>query len=158
MTTEATPQPISMLSHALKLTGISILLSLLLIVITEILNFDLPSSMGIITLIAAVAPVAQGFVAKNGRVMTKGERLSFATFGSIFSFLASLVLFIGLMKFFGVEISVATLNQVFGTTEIPWGILAAILAFALVVSWLVIYFSAGWMCKGAMKRLEKAQQ
>jgi hypothetical protein len=155
MTTEATLQPISMLSYALKLTGISILLSLLLIVITEILNFDLPSSMGIITLIAAVAPVAQGFVAKNGRVMTKGERVSFAAFGSIFSFLASLVLFLGLMKFFGVEISVATLNQVFGTTEIPWGILAAILAFALVVSWLVLYFTTGWMCRGAMKRLSK---
>lgn len=155
MTIEATPQSISMLSYALKFTGISILLSLLVIAITELLRFDAPSSLGIFTLVVAVAPVAQGFVTKNGRVMSKGELVSFATLGSIFSLLASLVLFAGFMKFSGVEPSLAALNEVFGTTEIPWGILAAILAFALVISWLVLYFCAGWMCKGAMKRLAK---
>jgi hypothetical protein len=148
-------QPVSMMSYALKFTGISILLSLLIVVITELLKFEVPSSMGIITLVAASAPVAQGFVTKNGRVMSKGERVSFATLGSIFSLLASLVLFAGFAKFSGVELSVATLNEVFGTTEIPWGILAGILAFALVVSWLVLYFTTGWMCRGAMKRLTK---
>ena len=155
MTIGTTPQPISMMSYALKFTGISTLLSLLVIVVTELLKFDAPSSMGIVTLIAAVAPVAHGFVTKNGRVMSKGERVSFATLGTIFSVLASLVLYAGFLKFSGVELSVATFNDVFGTTEIPWGILAAILAFALVVSWLVLYFSTGWMCRGAMKRLAK---
>ncbi len=155
MTKETMPQPISMMSYALKFTGISTLLSLLVIVITELIKFDVPSSMGIITLVAASAPVAQGFVTKNGRVMSKGERVSFATLGTIFSVLTSLVVYAGFLKFSGVELSVATLNEVFGTTEIPWGILAAILAFALVISWLVLYFTTGWMCKGAMKRLAK---
>jgi hypothetical protein len=155
MTNEATPQPISMMSYALKFTGISTLLSLLVVVITELIKFDVPSSMGIITLVAASAPVAQSFVTKNGRVMSKGERVSFATLGTIFSVLTSLVVYAGFLKFSGVELSVATLNEVFGTTEIPWGILAAILAFALVVSWLVLYFTTGWMCRGAMKRLSK---
>jgi hypothetical protein len=158
MTIDATPQPASMMSYALKFTGISILLSLLIVVITELLKFDVPSSMGIITLVAASAPVAQGFVTKNGRVMSKGERVSFATLGTIFSILASLVLYAGFLKFSGVELTAATLNEAFGTTEIPWGILAAILAFALVVSWVVLYFSTGWMCRSAMKRLEKARQ
>jgi hypothetical protein len=158
MTIDATPQPASMMSYALKFTGISILLSLLIVVITELLKFDVPSSMGIITLVAASAPVAQGFVTKNGRVMSKGERVSFATLGTIFSILASLVLYTGFLKFSGVELTGATLNEAFGTTEIPWGILAAILAFALVVSWVVLYFSTGWMCRSAMKRLEKARQ
>ena len=155
MTIAATPQPTSMLSYALKLTGISTLLSILVIVITELLKLDVPSAMGIITLVAATAPVAQGFVTKNGRVMSNSERVSFATLGSIFSILASLVLFAGFAKFSGVELSAATLNEVFGTTEIPWAILAGILAFALVISWLVLYFTTGWMCKGAMKRLQK---
>ena len=155
MTIEATPQPISMMSYTLKFTGISTLLSLLVIIVTELLKFDAPSSMGIVTLIAAVAPVAHGFVTKNGRAMSKGERISFATLGTIFSVLASLIVYAGFLKFSGVELSVATLNEVFGTAEIPWGILAAILAFALVVSWLVLYFSTGWMCRGAMKRLSK---
>lgn len=158
MTVQNTPEPTPMLLYALKFTGISTLLSLLVIIITELLKFDVPSSMGIITLIAAVAPVAQSFVTKNGRVMSKGERVSFATLGSIFSLITSLVLFAGFAKFSGIELSMATLNEVFGTTEIPWGILSAILAFALVVSWLVLYFSTGWMCKGAMKRLAKIQQ
>ena len=144
-----------MLSYALKLTGISTLLSILVIVITELLKLDVPSAMGIISLVAATAPVAQGFVTKNGRVMSNSERVSFATLGSIFSILASLVLFAGFAKFSGVELSAATLNEVFGTTEIPWAILAGILAFALVISWLVLYFTTGWMCKGAMKRLQK---
>jgi hypothetical protein len=153
MTKEATQQPISMMPYALKFAGFTVLLSLLVVFITELLKFDVPSSMGIITLIAAAVPVAQSFVSKNSRVMSKGERLSFATLGSIFSLLASLVLFAGFMKFSGVELSTTTLNEIFGTPEIPWGILAAILAFALVISWLVLYFSMGWMCKGAMKRL-----
>lgn len=120
------------------------------------LKFDAPGSMGIVTLIAAVAPVAHGFITKNGRAMSKGERISFATLGTIFSVLASLIVYAGFLKFSGVELSVATLNEVFGTTEIPWGILAAILAFALVIGWLVLYFSTGWMCRGAMKRLSKS--
>jgi hypothetical protein len=155
MTIEAVPQPISMMSYALKFTGISTLLSLLVVVITEILKFDAPSAMGIITLVAASAPVAQGFVTKNGRVMSKGERVSFASLGTIFSILTSLALYAGFLKYSGVELSVATLNEVFGTTEIPWGILTAILAFAVVVSWLLLYFTTGWMCRNAMKRLSK---
>ena len=157
MTTAAARQPVSMMPYALKFTGISFLLSLLVIAITEILKFDAPSAMGIVTLIAAVAPVADGFVKKNERAMTKGERVSFAILGSIFSFLASLVLFAGVMKFSGVELSMATLNELFGTTEIPWGILAALLVIALLFSWLVIYFSSGWMCKTALKRLAKTR-
>jgi hypothetical protein len=155
MTIEATPEPVSMLSYALKFTGITFLLTLLVVVITELLKFDVPSSMGIITLVVSAAPVAQGFVAKNSRVMSKGEHVSFATLGTIFSVLASLIMYAGFLKFSGVELSIETLNQAFGTTEIPWAILAAILAFALVVSWLVLYFSTGWMCKSAMKRLAK---
>jgi hypothetical protein len=155
MTNEAVPQPISMMSYALKFTGISTLLSLLVAFITELLKFDAPSAIGIITFIAASAPVAQGFVTKNGRVMSKGERVTFAILGSIFSLIALLAFDAGLMVFSGVELSLATLNEMFGTTEIPWGILAAILAFALVISWLVLYFTTGWMCRGAMKRLQK---
>ena len=155
MTNEATPLPISIMSYALKFTGISTLLSLLVIVVTELLKFDAPSSMGIVTLIAAVAPVAQGFVKKNERVMSKGERVSFAILGSIFSLLTSLLMFAGFAKYSGVELSIASLNEMFGTTEIPWAIIAVILAFAFVLSWVVLYFSTGWMCRSAMKRLAK---
>jgi hypothetical protein len=158
MTIEATSQPVSMLPYALKFTGISILLSLFVVLVTELVSFDVPSSMGIVILVVVASVVVQGFVAKNSRVMSTSERLSFSTLGTIFSFLSSLIFYAGFMKFAGVEISAATLSQVLGTSEIPWTILAAVLAFAFVITWLTLYFSTGWMCRSAMKRLGKTQK
>jgi hypothetical protein len=155
MTIEPAPQPITMLPYSLKLAGISVLLSILLIVITMLTKIELPSAIGMITLIAATAPVAQGFVTKNSRIMSKGERVSFATLGSIFSLLASLILSAAFLSFSGVELSLEMLNAVLGSLETPWRMLAAIFAAALAISWLVLYFCTGWMCKSAMKRLEK---
>jgi hypothetical protein len=153
MTSEAAPQPVAMLPYALKLAGISVLLSILLLVIVMFTKIELPSAMGMVTLIAATAPVTQGFVTKNGRVMSKGERVSFASFGSIFSLLASLILTAAVLSFSGIELSFEMLNAVLGTTETPWVVLVGILAAGLVIGWLVLYFSTGWMCRGAMKRL-----
>lgn len=153
MTMEPTPQPISMLPYALKLAGISALLSMLLAVFVIFTGIELPSAMGMITLIAATSPVAHGFVTKNNRVMSKGERVSFATLGTIFSLLVSLILSAAFLSFSGIELSLAALNEML--KDISWAIIAAIFAFAILISWLAIYFSTGWMCKGALKRLAK---
>ncbi len=155
MTIEPAPRPISMMPYALKFTGISALLSIFLITLTELINFDVPSSMGTIIMVAAVIPVAQSFVKKNGRVMSEVERVSFAILSSIFSLFTSLVIFAGFIKLSGFDLSMATLSEALGTTEIPLGFLVIMLAFALVLSWAVLYFCTGWMCKSAMNRLAK---
>jgi heme/copper-type cytochrome/quinol oxidase subunit 4 len=130
------------------------LTTLVTVAIVSLLQFEMPSSMGIIILMAAASGPFVSFVHATKRAPTKGERARFATGATIIATLLSMIFFVGgayvmggvdLLHYF------AGLAQKLWTDEPP---LAAALPFiALFVSWVVIYFTSGFYTKQVLKNL-----
>lgn len=137
--------------YVVQFAGVYILCNILVAAITYVLNFEVPSSMGIITLIASTAPVMQSFVKREQRVPTKSERSNFATFATLASLVLSAVVFLTLFAVY--QVNPLDLMSVLG---IPFYAVAALLAFAVALSWIVIYFFSGFMAKQTLKQIEKA--
>lgn len=138
--------------YLLQFTAYYVLCIVAVVAITSLLKFDVPSSMGIITLIAATAPVIQGFVKRENRVPSKSERMKFATLATVITLILT-ALFIALW----LAIYKANPFDLMQAMAIPaWVILAGAL-FAAVLSWVVVYFFTGFMSRQAMKQIEKAK-
>ena len=155
MTIEATPQPVSMMPYALKFVGWYTLFTILVMVINTFLNFQ-SSSMGIVGLVVSCMPACQSFVKNTARAMSKGERVSFAVLGTVLALVVQVVLLVALLAISGVDISPSGISEMLNALDMPMSILIAVIAFAIVLSWVIIYFASGWMCKTEMKRLTKA--
>lgn len=139
--------------YLLRFTGIYALCCLALSAAAYFIP-SLPNSLGIVALIAAVAPIGQMFARETGRVPTSGEKASFATLGTIASLAVSAVLF---YIFAAIEVGpgqvFAAIGAMMQQAGIGAGVVAIILAIAVAVSWLVIYFFSGIMAKQTLKQL-----
>jgi hypothetical protein len=139
--------------YLLRFTGIYVLCCLALSIAAYFIP-SLPNSLGIVALIAAVAPVGQMFARDKGRVPTSGEKASFATLGTLASLAVSAALF---LAFVAIEVGPSQAVPAIGALMQSAGVgpvfIAAVLAFAIAVSWLVIYFFSGMMAKQALKQL-----
>jgi hypothetical protein len=138
--------------YLFQFIGAYVLCSAIIFAITTLLNFDVPSSMGIITLIASTAPVVQSFVKREQRLPSKGERARFALLATTASLALSALAVLAMLSVYSVGPM-----EALQTLGIPlWG--AALLAvIAILVSWLVLYFFTGFMSKQALKQIEKAK-
>ena len=117
---------------------------------------SLPNSLGIVALIAAVAPIGQMFAREHGRVPTPGEKAGFATLATIASLAVSAVLFFAIAA---IEVGpgqvFAAVGAAIQEAGMGAGVIAIILAVAVAVSWLVIYFFTGAMARQMLKLLAK---
>ncbi len=143
---------VSLQKYVMQFAGIYVLCNIAIFTITTLLNFDVPSSMGVITLIASTAPVMQSFVKREQRVPSNRERTSFATLATAASLILSAMLA-------GIMLAVYQINPLalMDVFSIPvWAVLAMVL-FAIVLTWVVIYFFSGFMAKQTLKQIEKAK-
>lgn len=127
--------------------------------VTALLNFQVPSSMGVITLVVALAPAFDVFVRATGRVMTAGEKLRFSASAAAIALLVNVsALLIQAYVAFGF-VSFGNLAAMLGLgrAKLDPSIAALGLAGAFVVAFVVTYVSAGFMARGALKRLAKAR-
>lgn len=121
------------------------------------LNMKMPSSMGIITLVAALAPAFDLFTRSTGRVMSSGEKLRFALGAAIIA-IAVNVAALFLMAYIATgSLSLDTITTGIGLGKVDLPFLAIGLGGGLVIAFLITYFSAGFMGRGALKRLAKAK-
>ncbi len=149
---DARISPVSLQKYVIQFAGLYVLCNIAIFAITTLFNFDAPSSMGIVTLIASTAPVMQSFVKREQRVPSSRERVLFASMATAASLILSAVLA-------GIMLAVYQLNPlvVMDVFSIPaWAILATVV-FAIVLTWVVIYFFSGFMAKQTLKQIEKAK-
>lgn len=151
-------RPFPMGKYLLQFMGISIAIAVAVIAFTMITGIDTPSSMGIISLVATLAAVSQSVAKNEGRELTKGERVRFATWSSLLSLALSVAMFLIMMALAGVPLNSAGIAAAFGETDIPMGILLALLAFGFVVTWVITYFAMGFTVRQALKRQAKQAQ
>jgi hypothetical protein len=163
MNTETT---VEMKPYLLQFVGVYALCIVAIYLITTLLNFDAPSSMGMATLIAATAPVMQSFVNKEQRVPTRSERANFATLATV----ATLVIGVLIVILWSTVFQTNPLELLNATDTIGAGlgggsilsagfmvIALAAMAIAAVLSWVVVYFFSGFMANQTLKQIEKAK-
>lgn len=141
--------PTSTLRYAGIMVGTVIGLSILLIIVTFALNFDMPSSMGILTIIGAVAATAGFFARRERREPTKGERLSVATISSLVNTVLSLA-----VAYFILSMSSAGDASEFSTMPVWFWPLIGLVTFA--IPWLLTYFLLPVMVRSQLRALAKA--
>jgi NhaP-type Na+/H+ or K+/H+ antiporter len=147
-----TASELSTKRYLLQFTGAYAVCVVLVILITTVLNFDVPNAMGIITVIAATTTVIQSFVKREGRVPTKTERVRFAVLATVITLIITALLV-------GLSLLIYQINpfDILRAESVPfWGV-ALIAALAAAITWVVIYFFSGFMAKQAMKQIEKAK-
>jgi hypothetical protein len=147
-----TSKPVSLFPYFLQFMGIYAFCALLVGLIAYYLNFDVPSSMGIILLVVTTSVVVQNFVRKYERALTSSERWRFAGFAVLANILLTIVFAAAFLGAFGIS-----LDQALLMLGLPFNFLALIGLFSLIVTGLVVYFSSGFMGRQAMKKLEKAK-
>jgi hypothetical protein len=138
--------------YLFQFTWVFLLLSVIVAVFFTLTNIDPPSAMGFITIMAASSAVGQTFGNKEGRVLTRGERATFATFASLIAIVASVAIFLVTMLIAGVGFSYAEFAASLSLGDMPPVFLLIGLAIALVVSWLVIYFFMNFNARMALKK------
>jgi hypothetical protein len=145
-------EPVSLTRYVLQFLGIYALGILATVGITMLLNFDPPSATGIILLVAASGGVAQSFVGKTGRVMLKPERVKLAAIATaVTTLMSALWVWWAMSLDPSLQSEIAPMLQDKGF----FPILVAIAVFVVILSWAVVYFTLGFFCKSALKRLQK---
>jgi hypothetical protein len=123
--------------------------------VTSLLDFETPAAMGIIiTMFSAMGP-AQAFVRKEGRPMSRGEKLRFATVCTVLSLTLSLGFFLAVFAYYGVPLRPDAIMQALNLPPGDFAILLAVLGFAVVLTWLVILAGVHFGGKGALKQIER---
>jgi hypothetical protein len=147
-----------MLKYAIVFGGIYLLCIVISVAASSLLNFDLPSSMGIIILIAALTAPVQSFVKDHLRVFTTGERALFAAWIGLAVVVLNLCL--GLAFLYGVDALLGGTNpiKVMLAQAARSGISAPVAflgmaAISFAVSWIVTFFFAGFYARQSLKRL-----
>lgn len=150
-----------MIKYVLMFGGIYLLCLILAIGTSLLLGFELPSAMGIIVLIAAMAPVVQKFVRDHRRVLTLGERTTLATGIGV----AVIILNLGLagIAFYAAKIFVGDTNPfayIQGLLDMAARdgfsapvVFLGLAAISFVVSWLAAFFYASFGARASLKRL-----
>jgi hypothetical protein len=147
---EVSPPP-PLTDYIMQFSATYVLCILVVVLVAYVLEFDAPSAMGIIVLIAAMSPPIRSFVSDNRRVFDPRERARFAT-GVAFASLALNVAFAGAFSYVATvvlhqrsplidAIEEATqqgisVNEVLGLTALIW------LSVAWVIAYLFALFSA----------------
>ncbi len=129
--------------------------SALVFAVTTIFDFEAPSSMGIVSLLASTTYPMQTFVKTEQRVPTKSERVQFSVFATLASLALSAALFLGLMAFY--QLNFLDMLTAFGVTDVPTTVWLLIAVFILCLSWAVIYLFSGVTAKMAMKQALKTK-
>jgi hypothetical protein len=147
-----TANELSAQRYLLQFTGSYVVCVVLVILVTTVLNFDVPNAMGIITVIAATTTVIQSFVKREGRIPSKNERVRFAALATVITLIITALLV-------GLSLLIYQVNpfDILRTEGVPlWGVVL-IAALAAAISWIVIYFFSGFMAKQTLKQIEKAK-
>ena len=129
----------------------------MILAITTVLRFEVPSSMGIISLMAAMSWPVQTYVMKTGQALTNGQRARFALWGTLISIALSLAITGAVMyALSGTAQFDAFLSEIKSMwAELP-ALVVALPFITLGVSWLVLYFGSGFMGRMAVKQMKKA--
>ena len=148
--------PVPMMRYILQLAGIIVILSAIVVAVTTLLNFEAPSAMGIITLIASLAAVTTSFVQREGRALLRSERVSLANGAAVITVVISAAFIVGVALFNAVPLTTADLGMAFvGDASLPWWVFPAGFVASAVFAWLVTYFTAGFLSRNHKKTMDK---
>lgn len=141
-------------------SGIYLLCVFLAVGASLVLNFELPSAMGIIIVIAAMAPVVQKFVGDHRRVPTLGERTTLSSGISVAVIILNLglaaVFFYVAKVFFGGANPFAYFQELLDMAArdgFSAPVVLAGLAAISFLSWLAAFFYVPFGARAALKRL-----
>jgi Kef-type K+ transport system membrane component KefB len=153
MTLENTmDKPVSLLPYFLQFIGVNIFCAILVALITYFLNFEVPNSMGIITLMASTSFAVQSFVRKQGRVLSRAERLRFAGLAVLANLLFALVYAGAFMWASGINF-----EQGLQMLGLPLGFLVLFGSIGVAITALVVYFFSGFMGRQVVRQMAKAK-
>jgi hypothetical protein len=141
------PAPVALTPYV-KSFILAFLFVLFVLIIIQFFVMELPSAMGIISLMAAGSIPIQKFATDHRREMLRRERVTFATQCAIISTVMSVGLFV-LSIFLGGGL------QDVGLGGAPWWVAPLLIIISFVISWLILYFEAGFMVKFTLKNLAK---
>jgi hypothetical protein len=130
-------------------------LQAIVIAITTIFQFDAGGAMGIIVMFVATQWPMSMFVNKSSRVPTKGERVRFATLGTIGALLLSLAIVYIIGFFVGDNLISALIADAQAEGMSAPLVVGFVLLVGFVIGWLVVYFASGFSAKQAMKIFDK---
>jgi L-asparagine transporter-like permease len=144
-------EPAGLGRYLLQFTGIYLLAAVAIFAVTYFFDFDAPSAMGIILLVAACSGVANSFVTRTRRVMTGAERRTLAIAVTAISTAISAA---GLWLSTFDPAFAQELNAMLADQNFAW-ILALITLVFLLAYFLIAYFTLGFFGKSTLKRLQK---
>jgi hypothetical protein len=148
-------KPVNYLRLTLIFCGAAFALSLIVMLITMLLNFEAPA-MGVIIAFAATQAAMQDFVKQHARVPEKGERAKFATFAAVCLTILSLA-FAGVIdSLSGGTVLGELIRDAAGSGVSAPLVYAFLFAVSLSVIWLVAYFASGATSRWAMKAADAA--
>ncbi len=153
-----TATPRSMLKYALLFGLMIIFCQIVVAVLTSILQFETPAAMGIIVIMASLAFVMQKFAADTRRAPLSSERLSLALLGAV----AAVVVTAALQALSAMLLNIAGEHDALKDVirELTVGSASPMLTTALlavlifVLTFVIIFFSAGFLARSALKRLD----
>jgi hypothetical protein len=149
-----TPATPSLMRYVLMYLGTYALCLVVIMVITAVFDFNVPSSMGIITVMAALSYPLQMFVRNERRVFSRSERLRFASGVGFATTALSVGLALLVLAFvpnvLG-DVLAGAKRQGFSAPVVIGGLAA----FSFVLTWVVAYAMSGFMQRQVLKQLEK---
>jgi hypothetical protein len=145
----------NLLPYVLQFCGLYLLYLVIVIAVTTLLNFEIPSAMGILAFIVALSTTVASFVKQSGRGLMTGEKLRFAT-GVSSSLLAMNVILVFLQKLMGNGSDVFNaLARELASEGISMPVaIAGLAVFTFLLSWIVTYFLSGFMGLYQVKKVE----
>ncbi|CAM5506542.1 hypothetical protein MAUB1S_08460 [Mycolicibacterium aubagnense] len=152
-----TAAPTGMLKYALLFGLMMLFCQVVVVVLTSFLQFETPAAMGIIVIMVSLAFVMQKFAMDTKRAPLSSERLSLAALGAI----AAVVVTAALQAASAMLLNIAgehdALKDVIRELTIgnasPALTFAVLAALIFVLTFVIIYVSAGFLARGALKRL-----
>jgi hypothetical protein len=142
----------SLTKYVVQFAGGFILLGAVLVVVSTLLNVQLPSSVTFGILIGATGYPVFNFVKTEQRLMEPHERARFALWATLVNVAVLIPIFLG----------VCALDHVspmdfIAASGVSLGEALFVAIFALVLTWVPVYFAAGMFGKVGMKQLDKAK-
>lgn len=154
MMVDGEARPLAMGKYLLQFLGITLAIWIVLGLVVAFTSITLPNSMGVLAVMAALAPVAQSMARNEGRVLTRGERAKFALLGSLSITVLAAASWFADFALRGLRLPAGSQGPQLAAGEITPLVIALAAPIALVVGWLVIYFGLGFMVRGWVKKLE----
>ncbi|MFD9902464.1 ABZJ_00895 family protein [Mesorhizobium sp. NPDC059025] len=152
-----TAAPTGMLKYALLFGLMMLFCQVVVAVLTTVLRFETPAAMGIIVIMASLAFVMQKFVTDTRRAPLSSERLSLATLGAV----VAVVVTAALQALSALLLDLAgehdALKDVIRELTVgnasPTLTFAVLAALVFALTFVIIFASAGFLARGALKRL-----